>query len=177
MYVQLFEFTGDAEQPAKTPPRESIASFSTHDLPTFAAYWTDADLEERQRIGLMDAETEQRTMSERLLEKKALAAHLRGRGLIGDEASEVDVYRGATRLLAESEARRVLLNLEDLWGETRAQNLPGTMADQHANWTHRARYALEELSSIDDITSTLAMMRKTRPRSSGEAQGGEDKAG
>lgn len=177
MYVQLFEFTGDAEQPAKTPPRESIASFSTHDLPTFAAYWTDADLAERQRIGLMDAETEQRTMSERLLEKKALAAHLRGRGLIGDEASEVDVYRGATRLLAESEARRVLLNLEDLWGETRAQNLPGTMADQHTNWTHRARYALEELSSIDDITSTLAMMRKTRPRSSGEAQGGEDKAG
>jgi 4-alpha-glucanotransferase len=179
MYVQLFEFTGEADQPAKAPPSESIASFSTHDLPTFAAYWTDADLEERRRIGLTDAETEQRTMSERLAEKQALTAHLRRRGLIGDDASEADVYRGATRLLAESDAARVLLNLEDLWGETRAQNLPGTMADQHPNWTQRAKFAQEEFSLLGDITKTMAMMREVRPRSSGEAQGGEgeDEAG
>jgi 4-alpha-glucanotransferase len=177
MYVQLFEFTGEAEQPAATPPRESVASFSTHDLPTFAAYWTDVDLEERRRMGLTDAETEQRTMSERLAEKQALTEHLRRRSLIGDDASEADVYRGATRLLVESEARRVLLNLEDAWGETRPQNLPGTGADQHGNWTQRARYALEEFSSVDDITSVLAMMREIRPRSSGEARGGEDETG
>jgi 4-alpha-glucanotransferase len=89
------------------------------------------------------------------------------------------VYRGATRLLAESDAARVLLNLEDLWGETRAQNLPGTMADQHPNWTQRAKFAQEEFSLLGDITKTMAMMREVRPRSSGEAQGGEgeDEAG
>jgi 4-alpha-glucanotransferase len=168
MYVQLFEFTSDPGQPATTPRKQSIASFSTHDLPAFAAYWTDTDLEERQRLGLTDAGARQRTMSRRHAEKQALKEHLCGRTLIGDEASEAEVYRGAMRLLAESEAARVLLNLEDMWGETRSQNLPGTMADQHANWTQRASYAQEEFASVDDITRTTAMMREVRPKGSGE---------
>jgi 4-alpha-glucanotransferase len=159
MYVQLFEFTAEEEQPAKPPPRDSVASFGTHDLPPFAAYWTDADLEERQRLGLMDAETVQRVAEERRRDKQALEQHLRQRGLVGEAASTAEAYRGATRLLAESEASWVLLNLEDTWGETRSQNVPGTTGGQHPNWTQRAKYGLEELAAIDDITRALEVVR------------------
>jgi 4-alpha-glucanotransferase len=170
MYVQLFEFTRDGDQPLKAPKPDSIASFGTHDLPTFAAYWTDADLEERRRIGLMDEETEGRVAEERLQEKGALLSHLRGRGLAGDQPVLAEVYRGATRLLAESEARWVMLNLEDTWSETRSQNVPGTMAHQHANWTQRAKYALEDFGGVGDITRAMELMREVRP--GGGADGG-----
>jgi 4-alpha-glucanotransferase len=162
MYVQLFEFTGDAHQPANPPQPQSVASFGTHDLPPFAAYWTDADLEQRRRIGLMDEAAEQRAMGERLREKQALYGHLRERGLIGEEPSTAEVYRGATRLLGESEARWVMLSLEDTWAETRSQNVPGTVAEQHANWTQRARYSLEQFGPVDDITKALEVMVETR---------------
>ncbi len=172
MYVQIFEFTGEAEQPVRAPEKESIASFGTHDLPPFAAYWTDADLEERLRLGLMDAETAERVTEERLREKQALRAHLVQRGLIGEDAPTPEVYCGATRLLAESDAQWVMLNLEDTWGETQSQNVPGTMAHQHPNWTQRARYALEEFGLVHDITKALTLMREVRPAAEIKVQSG-----
>jgi len=163
MYVQQFEFTGRARQPVQAPKRESIASFGTHDLPPFAAYWNDVDLEERQRMGLMDAETVERVALERERDREALASHLRERGLLDDGATTSEVYRASTRLLAESEAAWAMVNLEDTWGETRSQNVPGTMAEQHPNWTQRARYAIEQFGSLGDITKTMELMRETRP--------------
>jgi 4-alpha-glucanotransferase len=171
MYVQLFEFTGEPDRPAAAPARESIASFGTHDLPPFAAYWTDADLEERRRLGLLSEAAEQSTMSARLPEKQALVAHLQQRDLIREDPSTAEVYRGVTRLLAESDAEWVMLNLEDTWGETRSQNVPGTTAHRHPNWTQRARYPLEEFGSVDDITKATELMRHLRHPAKVEAHG------
>ena len=44
------------------------------------------------------------------------------------------------RFLGRSKARLVLVNVEDLWGETEPQNVPGTVGD--ANWTRKARHEL-----------------------------------
>jgi 4-alpha-glucanotransferase len=72
------------------------------------------------------------------------------------------VYQGATALLAASEAEWVMVGLEDAWGETRMQNLPGTH-EEHPNWVSRARYAIEDFESVDDLTETLETMRVHRP--------------
>jgi 4-alpha-glucanotransferase len=111
----------------------------------------------------MDSTGEQQAEEQRQSERKALLQHLHDHGWVDETPDAADVYRGATRLLAESQARRVMLNLEEAWGETRSQNVPGTMPDQHANWSHRARYALEDFDRVADLTKTLALMRELRP--------------
>jgi 4-alpha-glucanotransferase len=163
MSVQLFEMTRDPQRPLEPPRRESVASFGTHDLPTFAAYWMDTDLALACRMGVMTEETAGHVAGERTGERQALAQHLRDRGLIGEDATVAAAYRGATRLLAESEAEWALVNLEDTWGETRSQNVPGTMAHQHPNWTGRARYGLEQIEASKDVASVTEMMRDLRP--------------
>jgi 4-alpha-glucanotransferase len=140
-----------------------MASFGTHDLPPFAAYWNEADLATATQIGVMDASAADQIATARAADKQALAAHLRDRGLIEDEADAGQAYRGATRLLAESEAEWVVLSLEDTWGETRSQNVPGTMAHQHPNWTGRAKYGLEQIEASTDVANVMEMMRDIRP--------------
>jgi 4-alpha-glucanotransferase len=163
MYVQLFQMTGDPEAPLGEPEHDQMASFGTHDLPPFAAFWEDADLEERRRLGLMDEGMVARIRDERTRARDALLAYLRQRGLIQTDAASRAVYRALTRLLAESDADWVVLNLEDAWGEMRPQNLPGTNGEQHENWNRRARYSLEEMAELSDITLLFEIMRRARP--------------
>jgi 4-alpha-glucanotransferase len=164
MDVQFFDMTGDDRQPFRPPPRESIASFGTHDLAPFAAFWTDQDLAQRQRIGIMSRETANGLKASRDPGKRAVWANLRRRGVIGPTATTSEIYRGTTRLLAESPATWAALNLEDAWGETEPQNIPGTLSEQHANWVRRARHGIEEFDSLSDITDATALMRETRPK-------------
>jgi 4-alpha-glucanotransferase len=169
MYVQSFELTGKVRRPLRPPKRDSIASFGTHDLAPFAAFWTDEDLEQRRSIGVMDDAVVKRMARQRLKGKRALESQLRKRGLIGEAAWTADVYKGTTRLLAESPARWAMLSLEDTWGEARPQNIPGTNGEQHPNWVRRAHYGIEELNTIYDITDVMALMRQSRPKTSIES--------
>jgi len=174
MYVQSFAFTGKVRQPLRPPKRDSIASFGTHDLAPFAAFWTDEDLKQRRSIGVIGDAAAGRMARERAKGKRALRSQLRKRGLVGEAAWTADVYKGTTRLLAESPARWAMLSLEDTWGETRPQNIPGTNGEQHPNWVRRAHYGIEEFDTIDDITDAMALMREARPKPSmetGQASG------
>jgi 4-alpha-glucanotransferase len=173
MYVQTFALTGDASKPLKTPKRDAIASFGTHDLAPFASFWNDEDLAQRQEIGVMTDEDTESIKDLRGPGKRALWQHLRNRELINQESDTGEIYRGAMRLLAESPGRWAALSLEDTWGETEAQNVPGTLESQHANWLRRAKYGLEQFDSISDITSTLGMMRGARRRRKEQPNGGK----
>lgn len=172
MYVQTFAFSGDERRPLDGPSRESIASFGTHDLAPFAAFWTDEDLAQRERIGVMDEEVAKRMKTSRAAGKRALRRHLENRGLSGAGRTQ-DAYQGVTRLLAESAARWATVSLEDTWGETRPQNIPGTIETQHANWTRRAKYAMEQFDKIDDITKIAGMMRQIRGNGKEEQDDGK----
>jgi 4-alpha-glucanotransferase len=162
MYVQTFAMTGDAKRPLRAPNAESIASFGTHDLAPFAAYWTDEDLALRQRIGVMSQEAAEGVRAARGRDKAALWQYLRERGLTGREATTAEVYRATTRLLAASRARWATVSLEDTWGETRPQNVPGTLEAQHPNWVRRGKYGLEQFEHLDDITNAVDVMRSAR---------------
>ncbi|GIW70816.1 MAG: hypothetical protein KatS3mg102_0358 [Planctomycetota bacterium] len=53
----------------------------------------------------------------------------------------------------------MLLNLEDLWLETRPQNVPGTGADC-PNWRRRAQPALEQLGALPAAAELLALLAR-----------------
>ena len=163
MYVQMFEMTGRKSQPLRRIPEHAVASFSTHDLPTFAAYWQDDDLQQREKHGLLTPERVQEERKHRTRDRVALVERLKERGLVRERDDVGQIFRGSTALLAESDAEWMLLNLEDTWGETRAQNLPGTTGDQHPNWVSRAVYGLDEFDSIDDLTKAIETVKLYRP--------------
>ncbi len=65
--------------------------------------------------------------------------------------------------LAESSAEVVLIGLEDLWLETRAQNVPGTTTER-ANWCGRARYPFEVFTKMPRVLRTLRELHRRRGR-------------
>jgi 1,4-alpha-glucan branching enzyme len=51
--------------------------------------------------------------------------------------------------------------MEDLWGETKPQNVPGTYLER-PNWQRRAKLGLHELSEHPEVEQTLAVLHRAR---------------
>jgi 4-alpha-glucanotransferase len=69
--------------------------------------------------------------------------------------------RDALGALGASPARLLQVNLDDLWGETEAHNVPGTHGER-ANWSLRARYPWERIREMDVVVETLAQVDRAR---------------
>ncbi len=96
--------------------------------------------------------------------------------------SAAAVSRAALELLAESPAPLVLVNLEDLWGETEPQNVPGTGLEA-GNWQRKARRTLDEIKQDPEVIAVadrIDAKRKTtqakRTTKKGPKKASESKA-
>ena len=65
------------------------------------------------------------------------------------------LFAGILRFLADSMANVVLINVEDLWGETLPQNVPAT-STQRPNWRRRVRPSLEQIRKMTDVAEVLS---------------------
>jgi 4-alpha-glucanotransferase len=165
MFVMSIEMTGDPKEPHRPIPRGVVASFGTHDLPPFAAYWQNTDVADRKRLGVLSNERSAVEAKDREEQKAALLSFLRKGGLLAEDDNDAAaVYKGVVELLARSPAKRALLNVEDLWQDTAPQNIPGTTQDQYRNWSHLAEYDLDDLAGLRGPSAVLAVLRRLRPR-------------
>ncbi|MEX0893977.1 MAG: 4-alpha-glucanotransferase [Gemmatimonadota bacterium] len=162
MYVAPFEARPHEDHPLPDAPREALATLNTHDMPPFAAFWSGADLADQRALGWLDEAGEANSRAERQAVRAALA---RAVDLPGDCPAEV-AFPALLERLAAGPARILLANAEDLWGETRPQNVPGT-SEQRPNWRRRAAHALEAWGALPGVEETLA--RVQRARSNGES--------
>jgi len=159
MYVGQFSVRPDPP-PAEVPPL-TVASLNTHDTPTFAAFWEGADIEDRLLLGLLDEGGASAERQTRAVQKEALIALLRRRGHLGEATDTEAVLKAWLLELAQGPADLVLINLEDLWSESRPQNVPGTW-NERPNWRRKARYRFEEFSTMAKILPTLKAVRDAR---------------
>lgn len=111
---------------AEYPVCAAVCS-TTHDLPTLAGYWSGRDIEARHSAGLINEEERRRQ-----LEDRAKAGQPMG-------VDEV------IRFLLSTPSRLMILNQEEMTGETEQQNLPGSTW-QYPNWRRKMRVTVEELS-------------------------------
>lgn len=155
MFVVQYEMRPEARRALPAPPRQSVASLNTHDMPPFAAVWHGADLADRCDLGLIPAGNLDAEREARKKLKTALALFLRQRG----RASVGTITRAAIRFLGRSAAETVLINLEDLWGEERPQNVPGTSSER-PNWRRKLKLSLAGLERAGELRRFLAGMRK-----------------
>ncbi len=167
MYVLHYELHPDREKPLGAVPRSAVASLNTHDMPPFVSFWSGADIDERVRLSVLDPGQAEKERLQRRRQREALLALLRARDLLPPACEDVSsVMRACLALLASGRARLVLVNLEDPWGETQPQNVPGTL-DQYPNWRRKARYSLEDMERLAEVVEALADVAERR-----EAVGG-----
>jgi 4-alpha-glucanotransferase len=116
-------------------PRLSMATVSTHDLPTIAGLWSGWDLTAQQRLGLPIGD-----------DARQLRQHF-GRMLnLPDRASVAEVTERAYGALAEAPSLLLGASLEDALAVPERPNMPSTM-DQWPNWTLALPVPLEALEA------------------------------
>jgi 4-alpha-glucanotransferase len=147
IFVLQFRLTGNSEKPVDPVPANAVASFNTHDTPTFAGFRLGRDLEDRVEAGLLDREKARELARARATAVAALDGYL---GVASDAPRE-SLLRWL-RLLLESDTDLVAVNLEDLWLEEEPQNVPGRV-ERH-NWRRRLRHGLSSLPP--DVDAILA---------------------
>lgn len=170
MSVVQYELTPER---VAEPPKESIASINTHDMPTFAGFWNADDVDDRVAQGLLDARGADEERAKRAKMRAALTTFLTARGLLPEGAAggPATVLEAVLRFLASSDAEMVLVNLEDLWLEREPVNRPGV---PERSWRRRMRVPLEQLRS--DVLRMVNGQQKTNDvgendRSAAQARG------
>ncbi|MFC1967880.1 4-alpha-glucanotransferase [Chloroflexota bacterium] len=165
MYVAHYELASDPRRGLPPVSSNSVASLNTHDMPPFSAFWQGLDIEERKRIGLIDRAGVKEEKNWLLGMKKYLIAFLQGRDwLHGAEDDMAAVLKACLSFLAASQARIVLINVEDLWLETQPQNVP-TTKKEYPNWQHRAQYTFEQFRQLPQVVDVLLIVNELRKRS------------
>ncbi|MBV8119928.1 MAG: 4-alpha-glucanotransferase [Alphaproteobacteria bacterium] len=166
---------GSYVPPEEYPPL-AAASAATHDLATLEGFWLGCDIAWRRRLNLYpDAEAASAEAAERVGDRQLLLGALITEGLLADtdraqfltESGE-PVYRPALgdaiqRYLARSRARLMLVQIEDLAGETEQANLPGTI-DAHPNWRRRLGRSIEEIINGGELRRLATLIEAERPR-------------
>ncbi len=106
-------------------PERVLASFGTHDLPTYLGWREARDIAARAALGAIDAETEARARGHRAWEV----------GLLDRVAGGGDVA-AMERFVGSVHARLVALQIEDILDLADQPNLPGT-SWEYPNWRRR----------------------------------------
>ena len=142
----------EARPPAEYPEL-SMASVTTHDLPTIAGLWSGADEAAQRSIGLTVGD-----------EMRQLRDHLREMLGVESDAPVAEVIEAAYRRLAQAPSRIITATLED------AQAMPA--AAQHAR--HGRQWPNWSLALPQDIET---MVEAELPRRIAEALGREQAHG
>jgi 4-alpha-glucanotransferase len=162
LYVLPYELALNKRAALKSIRPNSVASLNTHDMPPFASFWEGQDIKQRLGLGLLSRAAAQKEDRERRAVKQEVVSFLAKKGWL--KPSELDSYsalRACLTLLGTSRARVVLVNLEDLWLETRSQNIPATEG-KNPNWRGRASYDFEDFCQMPQVVDTLEIIDQLR---------------
>ena len=160
MFVVQFELSDD-HAPLPDPPAFSVASLNTHDMPTFEGFRRGLDADLRAELGLMEQDEVERSRHHRRALLQQLARQLERTGYLHGPAEPETLRDALLAFLAASDARMLLINLEDLWREERPQNVPGTSTER-PNWRRRTRPSLEEIMNSPDVNAVLNRINQIR---------------
>jgi phosphoglucomutase len=136
-----------AFRPAADWPEDVLASFSTHDLPTWRGWRRGRDIAWRARLARRPAGP---ALATRAAEVAAFAA------ATGARSARAEAMHAH---LAATPARLVAVQIEDMLGAGQQANLPGTV-HEHPNWRRRLPAGVEGLAGNPRIARTAALMAR-----------------
>jgi 4-alpha-glucanotransferase len=154
LYFQRdYKTDGHPFVPIRSWEPHSMASISTHDLPTAAGFLRAQNVRVRADLGLVNdpeqeferAATERRDMIDFLVKEGVLESA---------EAPDEDVVVAMHALLTRTRSALRLTSPPDALGDTRQPNLPGTV-DEYPNWRIPLPVPLEELFSQASVQRVM----------------------
>jgi len=162
--VMYFERDYDAPGQPLLPPKDwsvdTMASISTHDLPTTAGFLRAENVRVRAELGLVDdVDGEYARAAEA---KTDMLAALADHGLLPSDPTEQDLVVALHRLLATAASRLLLTSPQDALGAPRQPNLPGTV-DEYPNWRIPLPVSVDELLSDAHVQAAIAALSDARP--------------
>ena len=157
MYVLQYSLQPWADNAMQPVFEGCVASVNTHDMPPFAAFWRGLDIEDRIDLGILTRDSAGPEHQQRQNLLGSLVQYLRNQGKLGHEFNELDVLKASLVQMCAGQAFVVLATLEDLWGETLPQNVPGTWKERN-NWRRKAAHSLEDLKQMPQVVETLRAM-------------------
>jgi 4-alpha-glucanotransferase len=161
-YVFQYELHPDSRKAVRPPPKLSVASLNTHDMPTFKAFCDGLDIKDRFDLGLIP----KRKLAGEVVARKrllfALKSFLKREGYLLDPDEGVrPLFEATLRWMAASQAEFVLINLEDLLLEELPQNVPGT-CHERPNWRRRMRMSIDEMFRLPEAEKIFAELSRIR---------------
>ncbi|UWS33438.1 4-alpha-glucanotransferase [Erwinia pyrifoliae] len=151
-------------------PRQSMASATTHDLPTLRGFWNEGDLILGETLGLYpDKQVLSELFADRARKKQALLDALHRSGCVakrsGKRAAKMAMSsvlnRGMQRFIADSNSALLGLQPEDWLDMEKPVNVPGT-TDQYPNWRRKLSVTQEEMFTDARINRLLKDLNKRR---------------
>ncbi|MBX3412286.1 MAG: 4-alpha-glucanotransferase [Pirellulales bacterium] len=162
LYVLQFSLDPKGDDAIRPVPHGAVASINTHDLPMFAAFWRGLDIDDRLDLKLLSAEEAHVEHEERAEVRAALVKWLRGKQLLAADADDAgSVVAACLEWLVTSDARMLLVTIEDLWQELAPHNVPGTLHERR-NWCRRAKYSLEQFAQLPEVIAAFQRIRAAR---------------
>ena len=131
-------------------PVSAMAAITTHDLPTVSGLWSGADAADQRDVGSGDEE-------QLASAHRALLQHLLSRIDLPQDVAGSDVVQAAHRLLAQAPSVLLSATLEDLVGEQRRPNLPGTT--DRPNWCLPLPVLVDDLVDHPGARAVIAALR------------------
>ena len=151
-------------------PRQSIASASTHDLPTLSGFWNAGDFALGEKLKLYPGKAVLQSLHEqRAKQKQALldALHLAGAmpARSARQAEKLEMTPALNlamhKFLAATGSALLGLQPEDWIGMTTPVNVPGTV-DQYPNWRRKLTQPLETIFADKAVVKLLKAVSQTR---------------
>ncbi|MBU1197053.1 4-alpha-glucanotransferase [Candidatus Micrarchaeota archaeon] len=159
MYVLQYELATEVRPPPV--PHNTVASLNTHDMPLFSAFWSGKDISVMTKRRVWRPDDAKREKQFRNKTRTAFSRYLQRNGFLRTPSTDTTSVRNAAHaFLGKSKAALVVLNLEDVWNETRPQNVPST--NSRFNWRRKTKYTFDAFRKRVDVLEALEEMKETR---------------
>lgn len=152
-------------------PEQSMVTVSTHDMPTLPGWWTERDLDWREKLNLYpnDEMAKHERNSREQSRDMLLSALLDAEVLAEDNKPQanppeanLDLTLAVQSFLARTPGRIQMIPMEDAIGLHEQVNIPGTV-DEHPNWLQRLPCTVDECWQQESLGNLASVMRKERP--------------
>ena len=180
--VLVFErrHDGDFVPPAEYPPI-AAASAATHDMATLKGFWLGRDLAWRSASSSLSGHGVRPRQPQWSAAAIVTCCSTRSSGKDfshpsvwasslpedGEPVYSTELGCAILTYLARSRARLMLVQIEDVVGESEQANLPGT-TESHPNWRRRMSRVLEEIVTGADLQQVAAVTREGRLHAAAE---------
>ncbi|MBL4684257.1 MAG: 4-alpha-glucanotransferase, partial [Nannocystaceae bacterium] len=161
LHVLQYEARPDPHAALPPAPAGSVATINTHDMPPFAAFWNGVDIDDRAALGWLDEGAVANEKAARATLRADLRTYLGSHRTLAPDADETETLHAAISYLGRSDATLALVALEDLWAETKPQNIPGTWREC-PNWRRRAKLSMEALLADPGVNAALEGLELAR---------------